>query len=63
VDAAIPDDPQKAEQQGLGLSQSNQGKWIKSTTRAVPEIDPTSGTSALALLAGFVLVIRGGRKK
>jgi hypothetical protein len=28
---------------------------------AVPEIDPTSGISAVALLAGAVLVIRGRR--
>ena len=28
-----------------------------------PEIDPASGTSALALLAGAVLVIRGRRRK
>jgi hypothetical protein len=29
----------------------------------VPEIDPSSGTSALALLAGAVLVIRARRNK
>ena len=29
----------------------------------VPEIDPSSGMSALALLAGAVAVIRGWRKK
>jgi hypothetical protein len=29
----------------------------------VPEIDPTTGVSALALLAGAALVIRGYRKK
>jgi hypothetical protein len=28
-----------------------------------PEIDPASGASALALLTGAVLVIRGRRKK
>jgi len=28
-----------------------------------PEIDPASGGSALALLAGTLLVIRGRRKK
>ncbi len=28
-----------------------------------PEIDPASGGSALALLAGAVLVIRGRRRK
>ena len=30
---------------------------------AVPEIDPTSGMSALALLAGVVLMIRARRNK
>jgi hypothetical protein len=30
---------------------------------AVPEIDPASGGSALALLAGTPLVIRGRRNK
>ena len=30
---------------------------------AVPEIDPSSGMSALALLAGAVVLIRGRRKK
>ena len=30
---------------------------------AVPEIDPASGGSALALLAGTLLVIRGRRSK
>lgn len=30
---------------------------------AVPEIDPSSGLSALALLAGAVVVIRGWSKK
>jgi len=32
-------------------------------TPTVPEIDPTTGTVALALIAGVVLVIRGRRKK
>ena len=30
---------------------------------SVPEIDPSSGMSALALIAGAVLLIRGRRKK
>ena len=30
---------------------------------AVPEIDPTTATSAVVLLAGAALVIRGRRKK
>jgi hypothetical protein len=29
----------------------------------VPEIDPTSGVAAMALLAGAVVVIRGFRKR
>ena len=29
---------------------------------AAPEIDPASGTSAIALIAGALLVIRGRRK-
>ena len=33
------------------------------TITAVPEIDPTTGTAAAALLAGAVLAIRGWRKK
>jgi hypothetical protein len=30
---------------------------------AVPEIDPASGGSALALLAGALVIIRGRRKR
>jgi uncharacterized protein YpuA (DUF1002 family) len=30
---------------------------------AVPEIDPASGASALALLTGALLIIRGRRRK
>lgn len=30
---------------------------------AAPEIDPASGASALALLTGATLIIRGRRKK
>ena len=29
----------------------------------VPEIDPSSGVSALALLSGALLIIRGNRKR
>ena len=29
----------------------------------VPEIDPTSGANALALIAGGLLILRGRRKK
>jgi hypothetical protein len=31
-------------------------------TGAVPEIDPTSGMAAMALLSGVVMMIRGRRK-
>ena len=30
---------------------------------SVPEIDPSSGMAALALLAGVVAIVRGWRKK
>jgi hypothetical protein len=30
---------------------------------AVPEIDPASGASAIALLSGAILMIRGRRRK
>jgi LPXTG-motif cell wall-anchored protein len=30
---------------------------------SAPEVDPSTGVAALALLAGAVLVIRGRRKK
>jgi hypothetical protein len=36
---------------------------VGSLTPITPEIDPASGTSALALLAGVTLVIRGHREK
>ena len=36
---------------------------ISWATPAVPEIDPSSGMSALALLAGAALVIRARRNK
>jgi hypothetical protein len=32
-------------------------------TASVPEIDPATGGSTLALIAGSLLVIRGRRKK
>jgi hypothetical protein len=33
------------------------------TASVVPEIDPATGGSALALIAGAMLVVRGRRKK
>jgi len=38
------------------------GSTTVSWATAVPEIDPSSGMSALALLAGAVLVIRARRR-
>ncbi|HLK17576.1 MAG TPA: hypothetical protein VKT81_01435 [Bryobacteraceae bacterium] len=35
---------------------------VVSATPAVPEIDPASGVSALALLSGALLVFRARRK-
>jgi hypothetical protein len=32
-------------------------------TASVPEIDPSSGVNALALLSGALILIRGRRKK
>jgi hypothetical protein len=39
------------------------GDILLESIHIVPEIDPTTGTAALALLAGAVLLVRGRRKK
>jgi hypothetical protein len=39
------------------------GASVAAMAIATPEIDPASGASALALLAGAVAVIRGRRRK
>jgi hypothetical protein len=39
------------------------GNPVSVWASATPEIDPSSGTAAMALLAGTVLVIRGRFKK
>ena len=39
------------------------GAAVAGMATALPEIDPASGGSALALLAGTLLVIRGRRTK
>jgi hypothetical protein len=39
------------------------GDLFADASSGVPEIDPTTGAAALALLAGAVLLIRGRRKK
>jgi hypothetical protein len=44
----------------LGIGTSVAGM---ATPAGLPEIDPASGGSALALLAGTLLVIRGRRRK
>jgi len=36
---------------------------LNATPGPVPEIDPASGISALTLLSGLVLIIRGRQKK
>jgi hypothetical protein len=41
----------------------NNGKGNNGDAGVVPEIDPNSAASAMALLSGGVLVIRGRRKK
>ena len=41
---------------GIGLSMS-------AMATPVPEIDPASGISAIALLSGALVMIRGRRKK
>ena len=45
----------------LGVSNSEAGVWTVST-KAVPEIDPSSATSGLTLLLGGVAVLRARRK-
>jgi len=39
------------------------GSSVVGMAAGVPEIDPASGTSALALIAGSLLIIRSRRKK
>jgi hypothetical protein len=39
------------------------GTGVAGMAALVPEIDPASGASALALLAGSLVVIRGLRRK
>jgi len=39
------------------------GMVVCASASAVPEIDASSGASALALLSGTLLLIRGRRKK
>lgn len=46
----------------LGLMLLVLGSTSVSWATPVPEIDPSSGASALALLAGALLVIRARRK-
>ncbi len=39
------------------------GSGVAAFATPVPEIDPASGASALALLAGAVVLVRGRRRK
>jgi hypothetical protein len=39
------------------------GAGVAAMATPAPEIDPASGASAVALLAGMVVVIRGRRRK
>ena len=39
------------------------GSAMAMATVSAPEIDPASGSSALALFAGAVMLVRGRRKK
>jgi len=39
------------------------GSGVAASAVSVPEIDPASGASALALLAGAVVLVRGRRRK
>ena len=39
------------------------GASVAAMATPVPEIDPASGASALALLAGALVLIRGRRRK
>jgi hypothetical protein len=43
---------------GVGVS-----AMVIAAVPAAPEIDPASGVSALTLLAGALLVVRGRRRK
>jgi len=48
---------------GTSFSLSGAGSATYSAPSTVPEIDPRNATSALALLLGAVLVVRGRRRK
>jgi hypothetical protein len=39
------------------------GSPVVAMARVIPEIDPASGASALALIAGGLLILRSCRKK
>jgi hypothetical protein len=49
-------------QKTLGVVLLAIGASVLAMGATVPEIDPASGASALAMLAGSVLVIRGRKK-
>ena len=47
---------------GMMLLLVGSAGFVMAYTSPVPEIDPSSATTALALLSGAVLVIRGRKK-
>ena len=53
----------KSVQKLIGMILLVIGSASVATAAKVPEIDPTSGVSALALIAGVLLIIRGRRKQ
>jgi hypothetical protein len=46
----------------LGLVLMGIGSGVAATAAIVPEIDPASAGSAIALLAGAILIFRGRRR-
>jgi hypothetical protein len=49
-------------QKTIGIILLALGSSVAAMAATVPEIDPASGASALSLLAGGILVVRGRKK-
>ena len=47
----------------LGIVLIGLGMSAAAIAAPVPEVDPSSGISAIALLSGALLIVRGRRKK
>jgi hypothetical protein len=62
-DNTIGDDLYFATTPETTATAANGGVTLTATSAPVPEIDPTTGISALTLLVGAVLIIRGRRWK